>query len=406
MSKFIPTEGLNRLTEDQRKEYYLNACSFLQVPPELGLLYYRYVDTGDAGSQLQLLVKRGACEIIRQNKQISVSALNLQPNTVDYISYQAVGKTPDGRQEIAIGSQTTKNVFAKDIANADMAASTKALIRLTLQFAGGGFLWEGEVGPETAQVEAKPVPAQDKIAATPVPTVAPVLAPGKDITPKVVVEYHTSEPPPISHVGEVFRFNQENPNKGPVTINGTPINPMETEEQPTKRKYTRKSKAVDLNAPQAPPPAVGDEISLPGGQKVVVAQVGEITPPVPPRAPISQMLANEHIPESRRTETSGINKLGLDLPDADQLRGFRARNAEYSGVFLKQGGMQPAEGIGGTHAQLTMYWMKCIPNFTDAKLLTKAQWIATLDKLDEVRENEGLEGLVKHVQKAIGIQTS
>jgi hypothetical protein len=396
MSKFIPTEGLNRLTEDQRKEYYLNACSFLQVPPELGLLYYRYVDTGDAGSQLQLLVKRGACEIIRQNKQISVLALNLQPNTVDYISYQAVGKTPDGRQEIAIGSQTTKNVFAKDIANADMAASTKALIRLTLQFAGGGFLWEGEVGPFTAPVEAKPVPAQDKIAATPVPTVAPVLAPGKDITTIVMGASsgtdHNSVPKVILDASNV----------APQATNDA----QDVIVEPTKRKYTRKSKAVDLNAPQAPPPAVGDEISLPGGQKVVVAQVGEITPPVPPRAPISQMLANEHIPESRRTETSGINKLGLDLPDADQLRGFRARNAEYSGVFLKQGGMQPAEGIGGTHAQLTMYWMKCIPNFTDAKLLTKAQWIATLDKLDEVRENEGLEGLVKHVQKAIGIQSS
>jgi hypothetical protein len=386
MSKFVPMEGLNRLTEDQLREYYLNACEFLKVPPELGLLYYRFVDTGDAGSQRQLLVKRGACELIRQRLGISTTDLALVGGTPDCITFKAVGKNAEGRQEIAIGSQTTKNYFAKDFANAEMAASTKALIRLTLQFQGGGFLWEGEVGPETTQDVAKPVPAQDKIAATPVPTVAPVLAPGVDVT---VVPALPCEPV-ISNASNV----------APQVTNDT------QDVTPIKRKYTRKTKAIDLGAPQAPPPQVGDEISLPGGQKVVVAQVGEITPPVPPQAQITPMSANAVTPESVRTEIFGSNKLGLDLPNADELRGFRARNAEYSGKFLKEGGMQPAEGIGGTHAQLTMYWMKCIPNFTDAKLLTKAQWITTLDRLDEVRENEGLDGLVRHVQQAIGIQIS
>ena len=75
--------------------------------------------------------------------------------------------------------------------------------------------------------------------------------------------------------------------------------------------------------------------------------------------------------------------------------------AEYSGVHLKKGNMQPLANIGGNHQQLTAYFQKCIPDLTDAKKLTKNQWDTVLTKLDEVRENQGLEGLVKHVQEAI-----
>ena len=381
-------EGLNRLTDDQLKEYYENACAFLQVPPELGLLYYRFVDTGDAGSQRQLLVKRGACEIIRGRLGISTKSLTPEPSNPDYVAYQAVGVDEKGRQEIAIGAQTTKNLFAKDIANAPMAASTKALIRLTLQFVGGGFLWEGEVGPETTQDVAKPVPAQEQIAATPVPTVVPVLAPGVDVTAKVAVEYHTSEAPPIANVGNVVRYNVAAPETG---LNWTPAN---TEEEKSRRKYTRKTKTVDLGTAPAPPPQVGDEISLLNGQKVVVAQVGETVAPAAPQplpAPVPEALAPVKPKE--------------DLPTAEELRGFRARNAEYSGIHLKKGGMEPVEGIGGIHNQLTLYWTKVVPNFTDAKSITKTDWLLILDNLDQIRENEGFEGLVKHVQKTIGIKT-
>jgi hypothetical protein len=396
--KFVPMEGLNRLTDDQLKEYYENACAFLQVPPELGLLYYRFVDTGDAGSQRQLLVKRGACEIIRRRLGISTKSLIPEPPNPDYVAYQAVGVDSSGRQEIAIGAQTTKNKFAIELANAPMAASTKALIRLTLQFAGGGFLWEGEVGPETTQDVAKPVPAQAQIAATPTPVGGPVFVPGRDITPSV-------ERPPQT---VTITFPPTTVNQGSVTINGTPLlsvgdgkagdveaaEPLIPEEK--KRKYTRKSKAVDLGTPQAPPPQVGDEISLPNVGKVVVAQVGETTSPAVPQTPLSVPIEAPAAPPS---------KPNPDLPNAEELRGFRARHAEYSGVFLRKGGMEPVEGIGGIHNQLMLYWTKVVPNFTDAKLLTKTDWILTLDKLDEIRENEGFEALVKHVQDTIGIKT-
>ena len=83
---FIPLEGLNRLTPTELEEYYLAACTFLQVPPELGLLYYRFVDTGDAGAERMLLIKRGACEIIRQRLEISIVSLTRVSGAENMIS--------------------------------------------------------------------------------------------------------------------------------------------------------------------------------------------------------------------------------------------------------------------------------------------------------------------------------
>ena len=377
---FIPLEGLNRLTPTELEEYYLAACTFLQVPPELGLLYYRFVDTGDAGAERMLLIKRGACEIIRQRLEISIVSLARVSGAENMISYQAVGKLPSGRQEIAVGNQTTHNQFAKDLANADMAASTKALIRLTLQFSGGGFLWEGEIDSKiaTATDTGKPVPAQEKIAATPAPTVAPPLAPGKDITTTTVdakpVKDQTSEPKVISCA----------PNIAPEANNDAQDM---TPEKP-KRKSLRKPKAV---VPPASQLQVGDTIELPGGGTTTVAAVGP--------TPVTPVSPSADIPESQPTATP--NKLGLDAPSVEELRAFRSRLAEYSGVHLKKGKMQPLANIGGNHQQLTAYVQKCVPSLTATTQLTKNQWSAVLDKLDAVRENQGVEGLVKHVQEAI-----
>jgi hypothetical protein len=377
MSKkpFVPLEGLNRLTPEQLEEYYLAACAFLQVPPELGLLYYRFVDTGDAGAERMLLIKRGACEVIRGRMGISTKSLVRQPDAKDYISYQAIGTDSSGRQEIAIGSQTTHNQFAKDIANADMAASTKALIRLTLQFAGGGFLWEGEIDSKIATNTdtAKPVPAQEKIAATPVPQVAPVATPGKDITLSIV-----------------------DPN--PATVNSTIPKAEEAPvaEAPVKRKYTKRKKEEVPVAPVVES-KVGDTVELSDGTKVAIAAIG--ASPAAPAAPVASIPQN--VPQAQPAAPVEPTVPLLELPNAEELRAFRARNAEYSGIYFKKGNMQPLAGIGGNHQQLEAYWQKCIPNFTSGKQLTKNQWTSVLTKLDEIRENQGLEGLVKHVQDAI-----
>jgi len=165
---------------------------------------------------------------------------------------------------------------------------------------------------------------------------------------------------------------------------------------PVKPKRTlRKKKEV---APPAPQPQVGDSVTLTDGTVVQVAAIG-----ASPAAPVSP---NADIPQSRQAATQSEehnppNKLGNDVPTAEELRAFRARNAEYSGVHLKKGNMQPLDGVGGNHQQLTAYYQKCIPNFTGATQLTKNQWSTVLDKLDEVRENKGFEGLVQHVQEAI-----
>src|ERR1700727_2486684 len=114
MSNFIPMENLDRLTAEQRQDYYIAACTHLGVPANLNLLYFRYVDQGDGPAQLMLLIKRGGAEIIRANKGISITGLKLDNDNADYISYQAIGTDKNGRQEIALGASTVKNLFGQE----------------------------------------------------------------------------------------------------------------------------------------------------------------------------------------------------------------------------------------------------------------------------------------------------
>src|ERR1700677_174539 len=183
--KFTPILGdLESLTQEQRAEYVLAACEHLSVPAELGLVGLRLMDSGGDGKRnLVLYVEKGATDIIRGNLGIDVESMT-EVNGTGYVGWKTVGRDKTGRHEIAVGTVSIDGLKGLAVANAVMAAQTKSGRRMTLQFAGGGFLDITELGEKTTDI-VNSAPSLAQRAAQ--PSTKPNVDAGKDITevPKV-----------------------------------------------------------------------------------------------------------------------------------------------------------------------------------------------------------------------------
>lgn len=178
--KFVPMYDLERLSEEQRQEYYLAACEYMQVPPELNVLAFHWMDHGDGARNLVLYAKKGATDIIRKNLGISVIDLKKEVGNGE-VTWVAKGQNKEGRTEMSSGSKSVEGLRGRELESAVMWAQTKALRRMTLQFVGGGILDETEIA-EPSTVNISHAPNLAKIAAQ--PTIQPSAEPGKEVEKK------------------------------------------------------------------------------------------------------------------------------------------------------------------------------------------------------------------------------
>lgn len=156
-TKFTPIFNLNDLSVEQRQDYYLAACKYFGVPPELNVLRLTFVDVDNGPANLVLCATKGATDIIRNNLDISVKSLTDKVVNGSYV-VTATGENGKGRAEMAFGSFYIEGLKGKNLDNAIMTAQTRALKRMTLQFAGGGLTDESEV--EAVASAPKYAPAQ------------------------------------------------------------------------------------------------------------------------------------------------------------------------------------------------------------------------------------------------------
>lgn len=170
---------LERLSEEERQQYYLAACEYLHIPPELNVLAFHWMDQGDGARKLVLYAKKGATDIIRENLGISVIDLK-KDNGQGEVTWIAKGQNKAGRIEMSSGSKSTEGLRGRELESAVMWAQTKALRRMTLQFVGGGILDETEIA-ETSTTNISQAPSLTQVAAQ--PTVQPNAAPGKSELP-------------------------------------------------------------------------------------------------------------------------------------------------------------------------------------------------------------------------------
>lgn len=169
--------NLDKLTEQEREQYYQDVCKAVGLPPELRLLEFIYVDGGDAQRKLVLYALKGATEHLRKINGISITSL-VKDVGDGYIAWIATGTDRTGRTEMSTGAASTRGVNGEGLAKAVALAQTRAVRRMTLQFVGAGILDESEINEKTTNISSAstlPVPIM--------PTIAPSSAPGKDVTP-------------------------------------------------------------------------------------------------------------------------------------------------------------------------------------------------------------------------------
>src|SRR5271166_6687524 len=186
---------LHQLNQEQIADYLSEVSVFLGLPPELGALDVIWMDNESGpGKSLVVYARRGTAEILRNILGIEIVSLDPTINASGSIVFKAVGKNKARRQEIAIGSKDLTGLRGKQLDDAIMTASTRALRRLTMQFTTLGILDESEVRSVLGDV-ANPASgaqlAESPMVVPPVPSVPANNAPGKDITAIKIVEQTT-----------------------------------------------------------------------------------------------------------------------------------------------------------------------------------------------------------------------
>ena len=387
--KFSPILGdLSKLTAEAQNEYVLAICEFLDVPPELGLIGLSWMDSGDGARNLTPYVRRGATDIIRNRRGIDIDSL-VESNGSEYVGWIVRGHDNTGRHEMAVGAVSTDGIKGRAIADAVKTSQTQALRRMTLQFAGGGFLDESEIHEKTSSL-SNSAAALELLPRAPAPTVMPNVEAGKDIT--------NSESVPKPEQSTVLATDAESSGQDTpprVNVSSAPI----LEETPKKR--GRRRKTVSLDSPSTPPSAsepAASAVAAPLPEQPVEALVTAGEPLARPekQAPSAHLLP---VPVVRETSPE-VPSDGGEIPTKEQEEEFRNRLSKYINEILPPAGFLQSEKCGTRNNKMKLFMKAMFPK-ANLKMISVGQWKYLLTFLDD-HAKVGVESLVQLINKQIG----
>jgi hypothetical protein len=389
---FVPMYDLESLNEQQRHEYVKNVCAHMGVPDNLNLVMLTYLDDGDGPRRLVAYSKRGAAEIIRSSKGISITSLK-QEKVGGSIVWTVCAQDAGGRQEMSSGSKWIEGLQGQDLDDAIMTAQTRACRRVTLQFIGAGVLDESEVNPNqpvsVKNTTVIPVPSQS--------TVQPASAPGKDITEQQKATGRVNEPVkfkgtdiPLENIvpgkkeispeeQEEFKKNQDKLRADAIAVLNAQAKPAETEAKPVSPRRGRRPR-VDMG-PSVPPPTKP-------------AQAEPTPTPVP--APVTTVTTAE-VKQAPTTPPPSKGKLS-----PEQVKPYRQRLFRLVNDQLEPAGFAPKEGIGNADKMRSFATMM-FPEISNMNELTTEQWEKYLTALEGRVASQGAAATAKFIEDAIGI---
>ena len=384
--KFSPILGdLSKLTPEAQNEYVLAICEFLNVPPELGLIGLSWMDTGDGARQLTPYVRKGATDIIRDRRGIDVDSLD-EANGPGYVGWKVKGHDSTGRHEIAVGAVSIDGLKGRAVADAVKTAQTQACRRMTLQFAGGGFLDESEIHEKTSSL-SNSAAALELLPRAPAPTVTPNVEAGKDIT-QTNHEFVVSEP---LKIGDKVEINGEI--RTVVASTAAPIRPNGKSD-------------CGGNSKEAGSPSqdrkfgLAEHTSLGAGARRVS---GCGSPGAAcegwPRAEKQATPAPIAVPVVRETPTEAPSD-GGEIPTKEQEEEFRNRLSKYINEILPPAGFLQSEKCGTRNNKMKLFMKAMFPK-ANLKMISVGQWKYLLTFLDD-HAKVGVESLVQLINKQIG----
>jgi len=154
------------MTPIERVQYYKMLCESLGLNPLTKPFEYMTLQ-----GKLTLYPNKGGSEQLRNVRKVSINIIAREVVEGTYV-VTARAKTPDGREDEAIGAVPIDNVKGEARANAMMKAETKAKRRVTLSMLGLNFSDESEVdsipgAQRITEKDALAIPAKSETVAVP-----------------------------------------------------------------------------------------------------------------------------------------------------------------------------------------------------------------------------------------------
>src|SRR5579859_6450612 len=111
---FVPRSDIDRMSEQEQHQYYLDACAYFGVPPELNVLVFTYLDSGDGARHKVLIAKKGATDIIRNH--LGIDVLDLTDKVINGSAvFTSKGRNSKGRIEMATGSKYIEGLKGQEL---------------------------------------------------------------------------------------------------------------------------------------------------------------------------------------------------------------------------------------------------------------------------------------------------
>lgn len=394
---FVQRDNLESLDDDQRAEYNAAFCDHLGIPKNLGLLKYFYANNIEGKRTLILYATRGATDIIRGNRGITVDSLD-QVNGPGFVNFTARAHDSTGRHEMATGAAGIEGLRGEKLGNAVMAAQTKALRRVTLQFVGGGLLDESEIPsyetniPVEASLAELSKPAPPAVASinnlpgSLVPNITGALIPNVpgSLIPNIVGALTVGAAPTDFKSMDELRADAtkqlEEKTAKRTRKPRKPVNTVELGEDSAKK----------LEVPRPSQELLPDNNSNPTPEATEAALDAVKSEPVP-----------EQVKVAPKIEVAPLTPVE-GMPTPEQLKDYRGRLGKYANDILPTGGMMPSGGIGGVSMKIRKFaeLQLGLPNVMSA---TADQWEELFTFLDEYTATKGAPELVKYIDKSLGV---
>ena len=135
----VGIENLARLSNEQRKAYYIEVCKSVGLNP-----LTKPFDYLQLGGKMILYARKDATDQLRRIHNIDLSISSREIISGVYI-VTAKATMPGGRSDESTGAVFIDGIKGEPLANTYMKAETKAKRRVTLSIVGLGWLDESEV---------------------------------------------------------------------------------------------------------------------------------------------------------------------------------------------------------------------------------------------------------------------
>lgn len=379
IDEIVASGNLQELTSEQRLVHYNNVCDAMGIDPRPHPLEYMPVDDPNGGRRLILYALKNCTDQLRANRKIKIVKLTREI-TDDMITFTAEATDKDGGADISTGSVTIKGKKGVEIANASMAAETKAKRRVTLSISGSGLLDETEITDINAPAS---LPAGMGVTAQNVSTPKVNESSGAEVKLDPKPESKKAEAPVV-----VATVSPEQP----ATLS-TPAVPA-IAVAPAPEEPSAMKKNIDKVYEDGANWLKNKKTVSPVGLKIEESDnvPCSVSAPTETQAVLIQPVAENSVvaPASE-----------VPVSPADTKDEINRRITAYKRDILPAGGMRPSKGFG-INAKFIKYFLIQFPDRKTINEFTNDELLSVLAKLDKARVEQGDGGLVHMIDTEIG----